>query len=125
MEEIAWYLADDNNELIGFMYKHFFKQSFDLIISLIALICIGPILLVVTILLYFANKGVKTVQPLNLIPLSKQQMIDTLANEYGYVSYGQKHFEDEITKFVEGYWEPKRYGHDIRMAWNSSLIMSG
>ena len=70
-------------------------------------------------------KGVKTVQPLNLIPLTKQQMIDTLAKEYGYEAYGQKHFEDEITKFVEGYWVPKRYGQDIRMAWNSSLIMTG
>ena len=70
-------------------------------------------------------KGVKTVQPLNLIPLTKQQMIDTLSKEYGYKLYGQKHFEDEITKFVEGYWNPKRYGHDIRMAWNSSLVMTG
>lgn len=70
-------------------------------------------------------KGVKTVQPLNLIPLTKQQMVETLAHEYGYVAYGQKHFEDEITKFVEGYWMPKHDGHDIRMAWNSSLVMTG
>ena len=70
-------------------------------------------------------KGVKTVQPLNLIPLTKKQMVDTLAKEYGYVAYGQKHFEDEITKFVEGYWNPKRYGQDIRMAWNSSLVLTG
>lgn len=70
-------------------------------------------------------KGVKTVQPLNLIPLTKQKMIDTLAEEYGYVSYGQKHFEDEITKFIEGYWNVKRYGQDIRIAWNSSLVMTG
>ena len=39
------------------MYKHFFKRFFDLIISLIALICISPILLFITILLHFANKG--------------------------------------------------------------------
>ena len=39
------------------MYKHFFKRVFDFIISLIAIICISPILLVVTIWLYFANKG--------------------------------------------------------------------
>ena len=39
------------------MYKHFFKRFLDLLISLIALICISPILLVVTIWLYFANKG--------------------------------------------------------------------
>lgn len=39
------------------MYKHFFKRLFDFIISLIALICISPILLVVTLWLHFANKG--------------------------------------------------------------------
>lgn len=39
------------------MYKKFFKRIFDFLISLIALICISPILLVITIWLHFANKG--------------------------------------------------------------------
>ncbi len=39
------------------MYKHFFKRFFDFCISLIALICLSPILLVITIWLHFANKG--------------------------------------------------------------------
>lgn len=39
------------------MYKHFFKLFFDFWIALIALICVSPILLVVTIWLHFANKG--------------------------------------------------------------------
>lgn len=39
------------------MYKNVFKRFFDFCISLIALICISPILLVVTIWLHFANKG--------------------------------------------------------------------
>ena len=39
------------------MYKHFFKRFFDFGISLIALICISPILLVITIWLHFANRG--------------------------------------------------------------------
>ena len=39
------------------MYKHFFKRVFDFFISLIAVICISPLLLVVTIWLHFANKG--------------------------------------------------------------------
>ena len=39
------------------MYKHFFKRFLDFWISLIALICISPILMVVTIWLHFANKG--------------------------------------------------------------------
>lgn len=39
------------------MYKHFFKRFLDFWISLIALLCISPVLLVVTIGLHFANKG--------------------------------------------------------------------
>lgn len=39
------------------MYKHFFKRFFDFWIALVALICISPILVVVTIWLHFANKG--------------------------------------------------------------------
>lgn len=39
------------------MYRHFFKRFFDFWIALVALICISPILVVVTIWLHFANKG--------------------------------------------------------------------
>ena len=39
------------------MYEHFFKRFFDFCIALIALICISPILLIITIWLHFANKG--------------------------------------------------------------------
>ena len=39
------------------MYKNFFKRVIDFIIVLTALLLIWPILLVITIWLYFANKG--------------------------------------------------------------------
>ena len=39
------------------MYKHFFKRFFDFWISLVVLICISPVLLIVTIWLHFVNKG--------------------------------------------------------------------
>ena len=39
------------------MYKSFFKRILDFWISLVALVCISPLLLVVTIWLHFANKG--------------------------------------------------------------------
>ena len=39
------------------MYKHFFKRFFDFWIALVALVCISPVLLVVTVWLHFANKG--------------------------------------------------------------------
>lgn len=39
------------------MYKRFFKRFFDFWIALIALVCLCPILVAVTIWLHFANKG--------------------------------------------------------------------
>lgn len=69
-------------------------------------------------------KGVKTIKPLNLVPFTKAEMIETLKKEYGYVPYGQKHFEDLLTKFLEGYWAPTRFGHDIRRAWLSTLVIT-
>jgi len=52
-------------------------------------------------------------------------MVEVLQKEYGYVPYGQKHFEDLITKFLEGWWQPTRFGHDIRRAQLSSLVVTG
>ena len=39
------------------MYKHFIKRVFDFVISGIALLCIGWLLILITIFLHFANKG--------------------------------------------------------------------
>ena len=69
--------------------------------------------------------GVKTIKPLNLVSFTRQEMIDTLSEEYGYVPYKQKHFEDLLTKFLEGWWMPTRFGHDIRRAQLSSLVVTG
>ena len=34
-------------------------------------------------------------------------------------------FEDLITKFLEGWWQPTKFGHDIRRAQLSSLVVTG
>lgn len=39
------------------MYQFFFKRLFDFFLSLLAIICLSPILAIVMILLYFANEG--------------------------------------------------------------------
>lgn len=39
------------------MYKNFFKRLVDFLLSLSALICISPILLIITVWLHYANKG--------------------------------------------------------------------
>lgn len=69
--------------------------------------------------------GVKTIKPLNLVPVTRQKMVEILSKEYGYKPYGQKHFEDLLTKFLEGWWSPSRFGHDIRRAQLSSLVITG
>lgn len=69
-------------------------------------------------------KGVKTLQLLNYVPFTKKEMIDTLVTEYGYEPYKQKHFENLLTKFIEGWWLPTRFGYDIRKAQLSSLVVT-
>lgn len=70
-------------------------------------------------------KGIKVVRLLNYLPYTKDSAIETLSRLYGWQWYGQKHFESRFTKFVEGYWTPKRFGYDIRRVQFSSLIVTG
>lgn len=69
-------------------------------------------------------KGVKVVKPLNLMPYNKKEAEILLSREYGWEPYPQKHFESQITKFIEGYWLPKRFGFDVRKPQLSSLILT-
>jgi lipopolysaccharide/colanic/teichoic acid biosynthesis glycosyltransferase len=39
------------------MYKHFFKRLLDIVLSGLALLCLSPVFLIVTVWLHFANKG--------------------------------------------------------------------
>ena len=39
------------------MYKAFFKRFLDIVLSFVALVCLSPLILIVTILLHFANEG--------------------------------------------------------------------
>lgn len=70
-------------------------------------------------------KGIKVVKPLNLIPYDYETIKKTLFDEYGYIAYEQKHFESLITKFLEGWWYPKRFGYDVRNHQLSSLVVTG
>lgn len=69
-------------------------------------------------------KGIKIVKPLNLVPYVKKEAEELLQSEYGWSSYPQKHFESIATKFIEGYWLPKRFGYDVRRPQFSSLILT-
>lgn len=39
------------------MYKTFFKRFLDIVLSFVALVCLSPFILIVTVLLHFANEG--------------------------------------------------------------------
>lgn len=69
--------------------------------------------------------GIKVVKLLNYTPYIKKDAEELLIREYGYIPYGQKHFEDILTKFLEGYWLPKRFSYDVRKPQFSSLILTG
>ena len=69
-------------------------------------------------------KRIKVVKLLNYIPYVKKEAEELLKKEYGWEPYPQKHFESIMTKFLEGYWLPERFGYDIRKAQFSSLILT-
>jgi hypothetical protein len=70
-------------------------------------------------------KGMKIIQPLNLIPYVKEEAIKELHDRFGWVRYKNKHFENIFTRFYEGYWLPTKFGYDKRRAHFSSLILTG
>lgn len=70
-------------------------------------------------------KGVKVVKLLNHMPYIKKEAENLLKQEYGWEPYDQKHFESIMTKFLEGYWLPERFGYDVRKPQYSSLILTG
>jgi len=76
-------------------------------------------------LYYRYIKGMKIVQPLNLIPYKKEDAISLLEEKFGWQRYVNKHFESIFTRFYEGYWLVKKFGYDKRKAHFSSLILTG
>lgn len=70
-------------------------------------------------------KKVKVLKLLNYIPYIKKDAEALLVREYDWKPYSQKHFEDILTKFLEGYWLPTRFGYDVRRPQFSSLILTG
>lgn len=76
-------------------------------------------------LYYRYVKGMKIVQPLNLIPYNKKKAISLLEEKFGWQRYANKHFESIFTRFYEGYWLVKKFGYDKRRCHFSSLILTG
>lgn len=75
-------------------------------------------------LYYKYFKGMEIVQPLNLIPYIKKDVINELQDKFGWETYKNKHFESIFTRFYEGYWLPTKFGYDKRRAHFSSLVLT-
>ena len=69
-------------------------------------------------------KGISEIKPLDYIPFEKEKAMQFLEKEFGWQRYAQKHYESRFTRFYEGYWMPKKFGFDIRLAHYSSLILT-
>lgn len=70
-------------------------------------------------------RNIKVIRPLNFLHYVKEEAMTILSKTYGWRAFPQKHFESRLTKFIEGYWNPTRFGYDIRRVQFSSLIVTG
>jgi N-acetyl sugar amidotransferase len=76
-------------------------------------------------IVYTLLGGMRLVKPLDLLPYNKAAAMRTLEHEFGWQYYGGKHCESRWTRYFQGWWLPKRFGYDKRLAHLSSLILSG
>lgn len=67
----------------------------------------------------------KHLRPLNYIDYRLDEAIDRLKDFCGFEYYGGKHYESILTRFMQCYYLPEKFGIDKRKSHYSSLIMSG
>lgn len=72
---------------------------------------------------YFGSA--KNVYPLNYIDYNLKNAINGLSEFSGYNYYGGKHYESILTRFLQCYYLPVKYGIDKRKSHFSSMIVSG
>lgn len=70
-------------------------------------------------------RGIKTHRILNYLPYHYSGAKEMIAREVGWRDYGGKHYESVFTRWFQGYYLPRRFGFDKRIAHYSSLILSG
>jgi N-acetyl sugar amidotransferase len=77
-------------------------------------------------LFYFVFlRGIRMVSILNYIDYNKQQAMEVLQKQLGWVYYGGKHYESIYTRFYQAYLLPRKFDIDKRKAHYSNLVLSG
>jgi N-acetyl sugar amidotransferase len=74
---------------------------------------------------YVFLRRIRMVSILNYIDYNKQQAMDVLEKQLGWVYYGGKHYESIYTRFYQAYLLPRKFDIDKRKAHYSNLILSG
>jgi N-acetyl sugar amidotransferase len=74
---------------------------------------------------YVFLRRIRMVSVLNFIDYNKNQAMDVLQNELGWVYYGGKHYESIYTRFYQAYLLPRKFDIDKRKAHYSNLVLSG
>ena len=70
-------------------------------------------------------RGISTHAILNYLPYHYSMVKAEIGSEVGWRDYGGKHYESVFTRWFQGYYLPKRFGFDKRLAHYSSLILAG
>jgi len=68
---------------------------------------------------------IKKVLPLNYINYTLEKALIDLKDFSDYEYYGGKHYESILTRFLQCYYLPTKFGFDKRKSHYSSLIVSG
>lgn len=69
--------------------------------------------------------GMKRVAPLNIVEYDKDNVRQFLIEKFGWQPYENKHYENVLTRFYEGYYLPHKFGYDKRKVYLSNLILTG
>lgn len=71
-----------------------------------------------------SKNKVKHIRPLNYMNYNVSMAIKELEEFCGFQYYGGKHYESILTRFMQCYYLPEKFGMDKRKSHLSSLIMS-
>lgn len=71
------------------------------------------------------KKSFKHVRPLNYVDYNLEKALITLEDFCGFEYYGGKHYESILTRFMQCYYLPEKFGIDKRKSHLSSLIITG
>lgn len=71
------------------------------------------------------HRSVQHIRPLNFVDYRLKDTIHLLNEFCGFEYYGGKHYESILTRFLQCYYLPVKFGKDKRKSHYSSLIVSG